>query len=355
VEKHLIKSIDPLADPRWDDFIYKHPEGQIFHHSMWTRVLRERYGNVYRYYILENDIGEIRGAIPFFNLRGPVFGNQFICLPCADSCVPLGYSRRDCDDLLNGVIREVSQNKRFSIQIRGWNELGVPTQGIIPRRNYYELTQVVDLQQDLATLKQHMTRNGRYNLRVAERQSFTVKLAQEEKDLKVFYKMLLDTLKKRDVLPPSYSFFQSIFKHIIMPGYGSILFSELNGKIVAANLYLNFKETALCKYSAQIDNCSEHRSNYFLHWKAIELFHNKSIRFYDFGGTDPNLEGLLFFKRNWGGKETRLSFYIYPNETDMRLGLVIKPMHFAYKALENVLPSFARETLSKVMNKFSVE
>jgi len=351
----LLRLIDPITDHRWDDFIVKHAEGTIFHSSAWARVLRERYGDVYKYYILESVMGEILGAVPFFHLRNALIGNRLICLPSADSCFPLVNNKNDYNELLAGAVNEVNQNMASTVEIRGWRGLGLPEECAIHRGPLYEFVHVVDLKRDLETLRTSMKRNGRYNLRVAERQSFTLKLGQDEKDLRTLHKMLLDALKKHHALPPAYSFFQSIFRHLIIPGNGLMFFAELRGKIIAGNLYLCFKDTALCKYSAQINSYFEYRPNYFLHWKAIEHFNKKSFRSYDFGGTNPNDQTLLFFKRNWGGEENTQSFYYYPAEIDSRPVLLIKPLHLVYSTLEKSMPNLARGSLSCVMNKLTLD
>ena len=36
--------VDPLTDPRWDDFVEKHPRASVFHTSDWLEALRRTYG-----------------------------------------------------------------------------------------------------------------------------------------------------------------------------------------------------------------------------------------------------------------------------------------------------------------------
>ena len=355
IESDMLKLIDPLTDKRWDDFIIGHQEGTIYHHSIWTRVLVERYGNRNQYYILENNNGEILGALPFFHLRKPIVGNQLICLPSADSCFPL-INKINNEGLLIEAIQEIIQNRKLNIQIRGWSRSGLPQQSTLRRGLRQWLVQNVDLNRDLGSIRAGMTRNGRYNLRKAEKQSVIVKLGQDEKDLRLFYNMLVDTLHRSyNILPPGYSFFLSILRNVIIPGYGCLFFAEHRGKIIASNLYLCFKDTALCKYSAQMYNYSEYRPNDILHWKAMEYFHNKSFKFYDFGGTKPMNEGLLRFKRNWGGIETSRSFYFYPAEIDYSVTRLNKVLHWFSEPIEKCLPNVALKLLSNVITNISTD
>jgi hypothetical protein len=349
----MLKLIDPLTDRRWDDFIFNHPEGLIYHHSSWAHVLTEKYGAVHKYYAMENDKGEILAVAPFFHLKNVFFGNQLICLPFADSCFPLANNKNDYERLLAELVQEVNQIKTCSMQIRGLGRLGLPLGSAIRCGHHQLFVQVIDINRELKAIRAGMTRNGRYNLRAAEKQPITVKYGQDEKDLRIFYSMLVDTLKRRNVLPPAYSYFRSIFTHIVKPGYGFILFAEFRGKIIAGNLYLSFKDTALCKYSAQIDSFSEYRPNYILHWKAIEHFHAESFRFYDFGNTDLNNDGLLFFKRSWGCEETSRSFYFYPIDNDYSPSKLLKTSNLILPVLKKHLPNFSRIFLGEIINRFT--
>ncbi|MDD5702467.1 MAG: peptidoglycan bridge formation glycyltransferase FemA/FemB family protein [Dehalococcoidales bacterium] len=351
----MLKIIDPITDQRWDNFITSHCDGNIFHHSAWTRVLVDKYGETYKYYATENENGEITGALPFFHINNPLVGNQLVCLPSSDSCPPLANSQPDLKQLIDGAIQEIKQNNASSIQIRGWSKTGLPEGCEVQCGLLHSFVQVIDLQRGLSSIREGMTRNGRYNLRSAEKQSMAVKSGQDEKDLKIFYRLLIDNLRKHHVLPPPYSYFHSIFKHIIIAGRGFLYFTEFHGKIISANLYFCFKDTALCSYSAQLNSYSKYRPNYFLHWKAIEDFHSQSYKFYDFGGTDPNNQGLLFFKRSWGGTETTRSFYYYPYDITSKPSLLSKPLHWGFIALERCLPNTIRGSLSGAINKYTID
>jgi hypothetical protein len=346
-----LKLIDPFTDHRWDDFVEAHPEGKIFHHSLWTRVLAEKYGDVFEYFAIETDDKKITSIIPFFHLKRTLVGNLLICLPNTDTCFPLAYNKNDCENIITMVIAEMQQNKIHSMQIKGCSSLGAPQNGDLISGKKHLLVQTVDLKRDLQTIRAGITRNGRYNLRAAEKQPFTIKLAQDETDLKLLYKMLFDTLQKNAAFPPEYSFLRSIFKNVIKRGYGSIMFVEYRGKIIAGNLYLFFKDTALCKYSAQIPRYSDYRPNYFLHWEAIKHFHDQSFCFYDFGGTDPEDNGLLFFKRNWGVAETIQPFYYFPDEAGCKPLLWGKPFSRTYKNIGRFIPYQVLSLVCNVANK----
>ena len=40
---YSLKFVDPEKDQRWDEFALLHPNGTVYHHSTWMRVLLSTY------------------------------------------------------------------------------------------------------------------------------------------------------------------------------------------------------------------------------------------------------------------------------------------------------------------------
>ena len=79
-----VKIVDPTSDGRWDAFITRQKYSTVFHSSNWAWVLKESYGYVPRYYVLENEAGDIKAAIPFFLIQSRLTGKRLVCLPFSD-------------------------------------------------------------------------------------------------------------------------------------------------------------------------------------------------------------------------------------------------------------------------------
>ena len=52
-----VRIIDPTTDARWDEFVDRQPHSSIFHTAAWARIIREAYGYLPQYYVLESDTG----------------------------------------------------------------------------------------------------------------------------------------------------------------------------------------------------------------------------------------------------------------------------------------------------------
>jgi lipid II:glycine glycyltransferase (peptidoglycan interpeptide bridge formation enzyme) len=198
------------------------------------------------------------------------------------------------------------------VEIRGWGKLGTPKKLGFKEFSYY-LTHDVHLDGDLDKIRARMDRNGRYNLRYAEKSPVTVRLGENEKDLKKFYQLAAVTRKRLNLLPQPYHLFRHIYKHIILPGHGYLFLAELKSQIIAANLYYYFKDTFIHEFNAQDQRYFDYRPNYLIIWKAMEFAHSKSCKYYNFGRTNPENKPLANFKKHWGSEERTLSYYYYPS------------------------------------------
>jgi serine/alanine adding enzyme len=346
----MIAIVDPTRDKRWDAFISSHPESTIFHHSAWARVLIDNYQCRPAYYILENERGEISAAAPSWWIKSPLTGKRLVCLPHSELCFPLAYTDKDLGELIARMREEVDGVRRSYLEIRGWGRLGTPAQFGLKEHPYF-LTHVIDLDGDLQEVRTRMDRNGRYNLRYAEKIPISIRMGQDEGDLREFHRLNTDTRKKHNLLPQPYRFFQSIYQHLIIPGHGYLLLAELSGKVIAANMYFCFKDTITHEFNAQDQNYFEYRPNYLLIWKAIERACQESYRYYNFGRTQPENQQLAKFKRQWGSKETTLTYYYYPTIRGINSISQSSLVYRAYTTINKQLPDSMLKFIGDVVYK----
>jgi CelD/BcsL family acetyltransferase involved in cellulose biosynthesis len=269
-----LKTVDPIVNPGWDAFICAHPEGTIFHHSSWARVLAETYGDSYEYYILEDENGHITGALPLWHFNNALSGNRLVCLPHSDHCYPLVSDEKDYEALLAGPLQNIESNRASSLEIRGWSSLGQPENCRL-QSGHFHLVHIADLDKNPDEIIGDMTRNGRYNLRYAAKNPLAVRLGQDERDLRTLHRFHAQASARHGKTPVALSFLRSIYRNVISAGYGYLFIAELAGSIAAVNLYICFNGTAFCMFSAQDTERAEYRANYYLHWKAMEYFHNR--------------------------------------------------------------------------------
>lgn len=343
-----VTTVDPMLDNRWDDFIMKHPESTIFHHSAWAQVLRDRYKCSPTYYVLESDRGEILAAAPFFRIQSPLTGKRLSCLPCSEYCFPLAYDQEDLRELVATVREEVDSGRLSYLEVRGWPDLVAPEELDLKEHPYY-LTHVASLDNDLERLRSRFDHDARYGLKRAEKSQLSVRVAESEDDLKEFHRLTTATRRRLGLLPWPYRFSRAIYRHIIMPGHGFLLLAELHGKVVACSMYFCFKDTVTQKFNTSDKKYSQYRPNHLIIWNAMERACQEGYRRFDFGVSNPENQGLVAFKRHWGTEERVFPYYYYPAIHGLSSLPQTSFIYRAYTAVNRWTPEFALKLAGEVL------
>jgi hypothetical protein len=346
-----IKIINPILDGRWDSFIEAHPASTIFHHSVWAKVLRERYAGEPAYYVEENGKGEIIAGIPFFHIESSLTGNRLVCLPCSEYCYPLGYSSDSISRLLDAAKKKILNGEVSFLEIRGWT--GPVTPGEMGlHENSRCLGHVTNLSDNTEGLRAKLESGNHHlkrNLKRAETSKLSIREAQGENDLREFHKLTVETRRRLCLLPWPYHYLEAIYRHVVLPGYGFLILAELDGKAVAGSMYLAFKDLVLLKFNASRKEYTEYRPNYLVTWKAIELSCKKGYRFFDFGITDSDNSGLLSFKRQWATHERPVPYYYYPAVRGTNSLSHNSLKYRTYRAFNRRAPRFVLSAAAKLM------
>ena len=87
--------VDPLADPRWTALVERAPDGSVFHHPAWLRLLRSSYRYRMSACCLASTDGELVAGLPLATVSSRLTGRRLVALPFSDLCPPLFAPRRD--------------------------------------------------------------------------------------------------------------------------------------------------------------------------------------------------------------------------------------------------------------------
>jgi len=303
--------IDPAADPQWLSFLGSAEDASIFHHPAWLTVL----GETYRYTpvcLMASDDGRAVGVLPLMEVRSWLTGKRAVCLPFSDACGALVRDESALRALLH-VADELRNERRWSyVEIRN----SVVPDGFTPSGHYKR--HVTDLRRDPETLLQTLNQHARRKLRKAETSGVRVEQRTDDEALREFIRLNALTRRKHGVLPQPDSLFWNIQKRLLEPGLGFLGVATLDGRIVAANLFLHWKDTIVYKYGASDDRAAASAAGYAVMWDAMRWGCEHDFTRFDFGRTDVTGEGLLQFKRGWGSREMDL---VYARRSDTMNGI----------------------------------
>ena len=302
-----IDTIDPTREPAWDAFLERAPEANVFHSSAWARVLSETYRFQPRYLVARTN-GHIEAGIPLFEVNG----GRLIGLPFSDLSPPL-LSQDGAGAALFDEARRLADNGARAVELRGDAPIGLEAQGFRKGAEFYQ--HIIPLDGTIAKLEARWHQSARRAVRKSERAGVTVRDSTSPADMRVFYELHSLTRKKRHgLIPQPWSFIENIHREHIADGTGVILLAEHEGRPIAADVLLGFKDTLVYKFNASDPDALELRPNNLLLRRAIELGIERGYRRLDLGRCDADADGLRRFKLLWASVERPLHYFYYPSD-----------------------------------------
>lgn len=309
--------IDPLEDPRWDEFVLAHPASQVFHRSAWARVLVETYGYQPRYQVLEDGAGNILAGWPAMLVASPITGRRLVTLPFTDHCQPLIRTDEEGEALLTAVLTDAETCRAGRIEVRGWPSGLKPPDSLVAVQGY--VRHVIDLSVGPERIFKNAHTNARRGVRRAEREGVTVRLSEDRADLDAFRSLNLNLRRRHGMLPQPSRFFDAIYRHLIRD-CGYLLIAEREGKPLAALLCLRHNDVTLDKYAVSDGAEWKYRAPHFAMWKSIEMEAERGSRWYDMGRSDASADGLHWFKEQWGAVSIASPYFYYPEPGGQNMG-----------------------------------
>ena len=296
-----LQLIDPATDSRWLRVLEGAADATIFHHPGWLKVLEETYG--YRpLCVLAEDAAGPAGVLPLMEVRSWLTGTRAVSLPFSDCCGAIARN-----DAATGALLGYADQLR---QSRGWRYLEIRN-SVVPdgfNASAHYKSHVTELGHDADALLKTCNQHARRKLRKADASGVRVERRTDDDAVRSFIALNAGTRRKHGVLPQPDSLFWNIQKELLEPGLGFLSVAVLEGRVVAANLFLHWNGTLVYKYGASDERALPAAANYAVMWDAMRWGCEQGLARVDFGRSDLDGEGLLQFKRGWGSQELDLIY-----------------------------------------------
>jgi CelD/BcsL family acetyltransferase involved in cellulose biosynthesis len=298
-ETTTVHWIDPLTDPRWDRALAL-PGARIFHTRAWLHVLAD----VYRFRVgalLATDAGdEVAGGVPFCEIDD-CLGARRVSLPFSDACDPLLRSSGEWLCLAAEVrISELpfelkSTASPFAIEERSVSTLANAR------------LQSLAVDEASAVTWRRLSEETRRGVGKSRRAGVDVQPLESTDQLRQFYRLHSALrLRKYGVLTPPQSFFESLARRFTQIGGWFPLGAFHNGRLIAATIYLRWRDTLYYKFNASDPDTLDLRPNNALVWAGLELASSLGCTTFDFGLSPIAQHGLSRFKRHFGASDQDL-------------------------------------------------
>jgi len=298
-----LQIIDAAADPRWRDYASRHSKATAFHSPEWMTVLGETYGFApCSLALMEAD--RIVALLPLMGVHSRLTGRRGVSLPFSDNVEPLCDDERSHEALLQGLPAIVDEHRWRYLELR----YSTRHASNAPVAEYRWHTLALDPDPDrlFRTFKKTQIQQS---IQRARKAGVVVELRHDEQAMGDFIRLNALTRRKHGVPPQPDRFFWNLHRHMIAGGDSFIARAEHGGRAIAAAVYLAWGgKTLTYKYSASDGDALATKPNHLAMWEAVRFGCSNGYTTMDFGRTEADNEGLLYYKRGWGTQERELTY-----------------------------------------------
>lgn len=332
----VVKLIDPVQDPRWDEFVIKHPNGCIYHLSGWKQVLEKSYKHMKgHYFVLIGENNKINAALPIFEVKSWIMGNRLVSIPFATVCDPLITKKEEFNKLFKSAFNLSEKLKSSFIEIRALKSSSLVQEDVrLGKSNLYK-NQYLPLDNELDCIMKSFHRTCvRKNIKRAIKSNLRIKKADNLSEVYNFYQLYIMTRKNLGLPSPPFNFFKLIWETFSVSKSVFFLIAELNNYAISGIMLFKYKDRISAEYLGWDKKFNDVRPTVFIYYEAIKFAHSEGSKVIDFGRTSINNKGLMDFKRHWGTKIVDLPQFYYPKRKLKKF--VDKEKSLSYKAINSI-------------------
>jgi hypothetical protein len=336
--------IDPVNDARWDSFVERHPYGWLTHHSSWKKVIERSFEHMKGYYpvLVDRHNGEIEAALPVFEVKSWLTGRKLVSIPWATLSDPLVTRREEFDLLVREVEKLMGKLGAKHLEIRSLYTAALIENGTPAEQPRY-IHHYLNLDQDLECMKKLFHRSCvQQRIKKALASDLTLKIGENEEDLKSMYALHLQNRNQKNLPPQPYVFFKNMWDILHPEKRISLLTAEYGGKPIASLLLFKFKDRISAEVAHMDENYRSKSPNIFLFWEAIRQAVSEGYKIFDFGRTSPTNQSLITFKSRWNTNMSDITFYYYPVEKSPELATTYSYQYNMIKLICKYTPDFVQ-------------
>jgi CelD/BcsL family acetyltransferase involved in cellulose biosynthesis len=307
------QQIDPLADPRWPEFLQRHDGASVFHTPDWLECLHCTYGYQPIAFTSSRAGEPLNDGVVFCKVKNWFGRTRLVSLPFSDHVEPLVSDNDNMREVLAFMAHSTSEGNWSSVEIRPPHPInGTATSAAFGDGQRFIL-HTLDLEPSLENLFHYLNKDStRRKIQKARRQGMKCDEGRSERHLKQFYDMCVMTRRRKALPPPPLDWFRNLVT--FMGEKLTIrIASTSSGELAGAILTLHFKDSVVFKYGASDARFHSLGTMPFLLWLAIEDAKNRGARRFDFGRSEIENSGLIRFKNHFGATQTQFTHKVFPS------------------------------------------
>ncbi len=255
------------------------------------------------FYLFAEENGEMVGILPLFLINSHIFGRRLVSLPYS----PYGGVCADGEITASTLIKEaVVSSKRLGVKfLELRNMVSIPD---MPTNDKY-ITLILRLDRGEEAIWKSLRKGMKACVKRAAKENFNITM--DSKDIKGFYTVYCRRMRDLGTPVPPLSFFSNVVSEFPNTSVAAI---EYRGKVVASQVLLFFKKTAIYAWGASLKEYSSLYPTHLLLWKVIEHSCSSGFEVFDFGRSAQD-SGTYQFKKWWGATPQPLFYQYYLKNT----------------------------------------
>jgi serine/alanine adding enzyme len=299
-----IEIVDENKREAWESFIDAHPKAIAWQSFKWFDVLKKHY-NIDFYPVVAYEGNEIRGILPLYNLKKSHKKNLLMSVPFA---VAGGIVSTDAESeklLLDKAIELASKYDNSSITFKQYKH---KVEGSLTTDENY-CNKELQLSTDINKVWNEISEFNRE--KVGEGKNFKYEIEYNSKKINEFYDFLFKHHQRKGIPCPG----KSWISDLVESGMYLIVLLRFNGKVVAATMVKEFKDTISFPFSCTSDPNSEaFNLIYSLYWETIKKYSLEETKICHSGRLPKSGEADQF-RQGWGGTQYNYYYQYYPQTT----------------------------------------
>jgi CelD/BcsL family acetyltransferase involved in cellulose biosynthesis len=301
IEAGVLHEESPSVE-RWDALVAASDGGSVFHTSAWASVWTGEWRDArWEALVLEDETGYAAGLPAIVRRRG--FWRTIDAMPFATYGGPI--VRRDHPDpagarraLLDAFARWTLTRRVARASLAWYAGCAADFPERLPARE--SSTHVLPLGVPYEELAARFAPSTRRLIRQSEASGLSIRPATTPEDLRAFYDIAVETVRRRGGEPKPFSLYERIAAVLVPAGLARYHLVAHGSEPVAGSLHLFHEGTAVSWLPVSREASWTLRPNNFLIAHVLESLCAGGYLEYNFGASPPEAEGLIRFKEGWG-------------------------------------------------------
>ena len=299
-----VEVVSPPDAAAWDGLVAASPGATVFHTSAWAKLWTEEWRGAKWEAIVLRDSSGYSGGIGAIVRRRGIF-RTVESMPFGTYGGPIVREGHPDPSAVRRLLLEAHAARaarrlvaRSMVTWYGGIAADFP-EGLRPEES---ITHVLPLSSDYERVAKGFSPSTRRLVRQADESGLSIRAAETPEDLRAFYGIAVETVRRRGGTPKPYSLYERILKSLVPAGLARYHLVLHEGTAVAASLHLFHEGTAMSWLPVSRESSWHLRPNNYLIASLLETLCEAGYLEYNFGATPPGAAGLVRFKEGWGAR-----------------------------------------------------